>query len=70
MDPKACLERASTALKDRDYEAAADALGDYRDWRKAYGYEPILDERRPYATRGDDVASAMEHACLLHGYGR
>jgi hypothetical protein len=69
MDPKACLRLVSDALKDRDFETAAEHLEDYRAWRSRGGYEPCLDDARPYASRGDDLARHYRHACMLHGFG-
>ncbi len=65
MDPKACLRAASEALKDSDFESAADSLADYREWRASGGFEPILGE----FARGDSVAVVFENFCKQHGFG-
>lgn len=64
MDPKACLRSASDALKDSDFEAAADSLTDYYAWRRSGGYEPTIGE----FAQGDNVAAVFSHFCRLKGF--
>lgn len=40
MDPTACLERAESALRDKDYEEATAALLDLAYWLARGGFKP------------------------------
>ncbi len=55
MDPKACLKRALDALRDGNLDECANALEDYRTWRRKGGYEPM---------NGDSVERLLESGLL------
>lgn len=51
MDPKACLDRVESAIEDRDWIEAREALADYRQWRSRGGFEPENGDARESALR-------------------
>jgi hypothetical protein len=63
MDPRTCLVAARAAVKASDYEMASEYLQDYADWRRLGGFEPSF-----ITVAGDELAYALNHACLLHGF--
>jgi hypothetical protein len=52
MDPNACLDAASYALRCGDTEECLDYLDEYRTWRLKGGFEPLGgDEHERYMRR-------------------
>lgn len=41
MDPDACMHSLLTALRDKDFDGAADALENISDWLRRGGFFPL-----------------------------
>lgn len=51
MDPLAALQTAQRAYAAGDYDQAREFLNNYREWRKAGGFEPAVPEGADNAAR-------------------
>jgi hypothetical protein len=61
MDPKACLLHALSLSQDTNtVQEALDALEDYRGWRRAGGFEPMID-----GVPGDSFAADLRGDCQV-----